>query len=134
MSELAFEIYMNHPVEEAIERISGVLKAEGFGVLTRIDVRATMKEKLGEDFRPYWILGACNPRLAYQALSTDPRVGLRLPCNIIVEEPPEGGSLVRITNPEAMILTGDWGENPALNEIAEQARARLERVSLALRN
>jgi uncharacterized protein (DUF302 family) len=134
MNELAFEVHMEKQVDEAITQLSHALKDEGFGVLTRIDVQATMKEKLGEEYRRYWILGACNPSLAFKALSIDPRLGLMLPCNITVEEDQGGGSTIRIANPEMMILMGEWKDNPALNEIAQQARARLERVSLALRN
>jgi uncharacterized protein (DUF302 family) len=133
MDEIAFEVSMEEPVEEALERLYGALKKEGFGVLTRIDVRATMKEKLNEDFRPYYILGACNPPLAYRALTSDPRIGLMLPCNITLEEELNGGSLVRIANPEMMLHFGEWKDNTALNEVARHAQARLERVALDLK-
>lgn len=130
--EIGFEVGLGMPYEEAVEKVITALKAEGFGVLTRIDVRATLKEKLGEDFRPYVILGACNPPLAHRALSQDPVVGLMLPCNVTVEEDPEGGSIVRIANPEMMLTVGSLKDNPTLLEVAQQAKSRLERVAAAL--
>lgn len=128
MSDIAFEVKLNQPYEQAIERVSSALKAEGFGVLTRIDVHATLKEKLGVAFRPYAILGACNPPLAHRALSQEPRVGLLLPCNITVEELVDGSSLVRIANPEMLMAVGDLRDNPTLIQTAQEARNRLERV------
>ena len=130
--EIGFEVRVDQPYEEAVERVVAALKVEGFGVLTRIDVRATLKEKLGEDFRPYVILGACNPPLAHRALSQDPVVGLMLPCNITVEEDPGAGSIVRIANPEMMLTIGSLQDNPTLLEVAQQAKSRLERVAAAL--
>jgi uncharacterized protein (DUF302 family) len=132
MDEIAFEVWMETPVEIALDRLSESLKREGFGVLTSIDVKATMKEKLGQDFRPYYILGACNPPLAHRALSADSSIGLMLPCNITLEEGRNGGSLVRIANPETMLHLGEWQKIPALSEIAREARARLERVAMEL--
>jgi uncharacterized protein (DUF302 family) len=132
MDEIAFEVWMETPVEIALDRLSESLKREGFGVLTSIDVKATMKEKLGQDFRPYYILGACNPPLAHRALSADSSIGLMLPCNITLEERRNGGSLVRIANPETMLHLGEWQKIPALSEIAREARARLERVAMEL--
>lgn len=130
--ELGFEVHMSLPYEAALEAVAAALKVEGFGVLTRIDVRATLKEKLGADFRPYAILGACNPPLAQRALSTDSWVGLMLPCNVTVEEEPQGGSLVRIANPVMMMQAGGLQGNELLGEVAGEARARLERVAAAL--
>ncbi len=130
--EIGFEVKLGLPYEEAVEKVVAALKAEGFGVLTRIDVRATLKEKLGEDFRPYIILGACNPPLAHRALSQDPVVGLMLPCNVTVEEDPFGGCIARIANPEMMLTVGSLQDNPALLEVAQQAKTRLERVAAAL--
>jgi uncharacterized protein (DUF302 family) len=100
-------------------------------VLTRIDVRATLKDKLGVDFRPYIILGACNPPLAYRALSSEPQVGLMLPCNVIVEDH-DGGSLVSIVNPDAILSVGHLAEDAVVSDVAAEARARLERVAAAL--
>lgn len=132
MEEMGFEVHLDLPYAAAVEHVVAALKAEGFGVLTRIDVQATMKEKLGEDFRPYVILGACNPPLAHKALSTEPLMGLMLPCNVTVEEEPSGGSLARIVNPEMMLQTGNLRENETLRSVAEEARVRLERVACAL--
>lgn len=130
--ELGFEIQLDLPYDAALERVIQALKVEGFGVLTRIDVRSTLKEKLGEDFRPYMILGACNPPLAHRALTADPAAGLMLPCNITVEAGGQGGSIVRIANPQAMMMVGGLGENSQLAQIAGEARAKLERVSVSL--
>lgn len=129
MSELGFEVRLRQPYEEGLELVTQALKMEGFGVLTHIDVRATLQEKLGVAFRPYAILGACNPPLAHQALLTDGEAGLLLPCNVTVEASETGGALVRITNPESLLLTGGFREIAALREVALEARARLERVA-----
>ena len=103
MSGMAFEIVMDEPWESAVDRVISALADEGFGVLTRIDVHDTFKAKLDVDFRPYSILGACNPPLAHKALSNRPDAGLMLPCNVIVEQQGEG-TLVRIVDPAAMML------------------------------
>lgn len=129
---MGFEIHLDIPFEQAVERVILALKAEGFGVLTRIDVHTTLKEKLGEDFRPYAILGACNPPLAHRALLTDPVVGLLLPCNVTIESDPAGGSLARLVNPEAMMLVGALKNNPVLGEVAREARLKMERVAEAV--
>jgi uncharacterized protein (DUF302 family) len=130
--EIGFEVQMETPFEEAVDKVVAALKAEGFGVLTRIDVKAIMWEKLGEEFRPYVIMGACNPPLAHRALSTDSVVGLMLPCNVTVETDPLGGSLVRLANPEMMMQVGTLENNPTLREVAIEARSRLERVAKSL--
>ena len=131
-TETGFEVHMDSHFDESVEFVIAALKSEGFGVLTRIDVHKTLKEKLGEDFRPYVILGACNPPLAHKALSTDPVVGLMLPCNVTVEEDPQGGSITRIANPEIMMQIGDLQDNELLREVASEARSRLERVAASL--
>lgn len=130
--EIGFEVHLTGSFEEAVERVVQALKIEGFGVLTRIDVHKTLKEKLDEEFRPYVILGACNPVLAHKALSTEPMVGLMLPCNITVEADPDGGCLVRIANPEAMMQVGGLGENSTIRDVAAQARQKLESVAASL--
>ena len=130
--EIGFEVRIDQSYEAVLERVVAALKIEGFGVLTRIDVKATLKEKINADFRPYIILGACNPPLAYQALSQDAVAGLLLPCNITVEEETEGKSVVRLANPEAMLTIGNLEGDPILLEVAQEARARLERVAEAL--
>jgi uncharacterized protein (DUF302 family) len=129
---LGFEVFLDQDYESALEIVTQALKTEGFGVLTKIDVRATLKEKLGADFRPYAILGACNPPLAHRALTTDGSAGLMLPCNVTVEAAESGGSLVRIANPETMLQTGGLNENAALRTVAAEARERLERVARRL--
>ena len=131
MSGMAFEVMMAAPFAEAQERVFEALKAEGFGVLTRIDVHDTLKEKLGVEFRNYAILGACNPPLAHKALSNRPDAGLMLPCNVIVEEN-DGGTLVRIVDPAAMMKAGGFEDDPALQEVGGEAGARLQRVADAL--
>jgi len=131
-TEIGFEVQMKEPYEEAVEKVIAALKEQGFGVLTIIDVKATMKEKLGEDFRPYVILGACNPPLAHKALVTDPVVGVMLPCNVTVEENPQGGAITRIANPEVMMTVGALQKNQSIMEVAQEARARLENVARAL--
>lgn len=130
--EIGFEVKLDQPFEAAVEKVITALKAEGFGVLTRIDVHTTLKEKLGEEFRPYVILGACNPPLAHRALSEDAVVGLMLPCNVTVEATSDGGALARIANPEIMMMVGALQENEALTEVAGEARSRLERVAASL--
>jgi uncharacterized protein (DUF302 family) len=130
--ELGFEVNLDRPYEDSVELVVAALKAEGFGVLTRIDVRGVIKEKLGENFRPYLILGACNPNLSFRALSEDPVVGLMLPCNITVEELPTGSSLVRIVNPEMMMTVGGLQKSEIITGVAKEARTRLERVAEVL--
>lgn len=129
---LAFRVELDEPYEVALERVTLALKEEGFGVLTQIDVRATFKEKLNADFRPYKILGACNPPLAHKALSNESQVGLMLPCNVTVEAAENGGSLVSIVNPQAMLDIGVLADNDIVCRVAAEARARLERVAAAL--
>jgi len=131
-SALAFDVSLESPFDEAIDRVTEALAAEGFGILTRIDVHTTMKKKLDVEFRPYAILGACNPPLAHRALAHRPEVGLMLPCNVTVEARDDGGSLVRIGNPDAMLQVGELGEDATLAGVAEEARARLKRVADAL--
>jgi uncharacterized protein (DUF302 family) len=128
---LSFSIILEIPFESALEKVTAALKDEGFGVLTKIDVKETLKQKLGEEFRPYVILGACNPPLAHRALSNVPEVGIMLPCNVTVEEK-ETGILISLANPEAMMMMGDLAENAALREVAAETRTRLERVAQTL--
>jgi len=131
-AEIGFEVKLNRTYQEALDLTKEALKAEGFGVLTSIDVKATMKEKLDEDFRPYVILGACNPPLALRALSQDAVAGLLLPCNVTVEADGDSASVVRIANPETILRVGSLEDNPELIAVAQEARLRLERVAEAL--
>ncbi len=111
--------------EGAITRVTAALKVEGFGVLTEIDVKATLKKKLDVDFRPYRILGACNPPFAHQALVEEDKIGTMLPCNVIVQELREGAVEVAAVDPVASMQAIS---NPALAEIATEVRMRLQRV------
>ena len=114
-------IRVSAPFAEAVARTRDALKAQGFGVLTEIDVQATMRDKLGEDMEPYLILGACNPLLAHQALSADRRIGLLLPCNVVVRAE-AGQTVIEALNPQAMVaVTGE----ASLQPVADAAAARL---------
>lgn len=126
---LGFGLELPLSYEQAVERVTSALKEQGFGVLTTIDVKATLQEKLGEEFRPYTILGACNPPLAYRALSADLEIGLMLPCNVVVYEVEPGRSRVEFLDPETAL--GILG-NDTLQPVAREAKARLERVAETL--
>ena len=115
--------------EEAIETVTEELSKEGFGVLTEIDVQATLKKKLGEDMRPYKILGACNPPLAHQAVTAVPEIGLLLPCNVLVRETDDGTVRVSFMDPGSVLGLVD---NPDVEPLAEQVKEKLERVLAAL--
>lgn len=128
---IGLEVRLNLSFEAALEAVTGALQKEGFGVLTRIDVPATFKDKLGKDFRPFVILGACNPPLAHAALSNDARVGLFLPCNVVVEQR-QDGVWASLVNPEVMLGVGSLAQNPELRRVASDARARFERVASSL--
>ncbi|MBT8398457.1 MAG: DUF302 domain-containing protein [Gemmatimonadetes bacterium] len=132
MSEITygFKKTLSLPVEEADKAVRKELKKEGFGILTEIDVRATLKEKLDVDFRPYKILGACNPPLAHQALTSETDIGLLLPCNVVVYEgPEEGTSVVAVLDPKVQL--GVTGRDD-IDHLAEEVRARMERALAAL--
>ena len=128
MTELGFQSILNLPYESALEKVTDALKTEGFGILTSIDVKETMKKKLDVDFRKYTILGACNPPLAHKALTARPDVGLLLPCNVIVYE--EGDTtVVNIIDPISMT---NFIQDQSLAAVAEEAHQRLKRVSDAI--
>lgn len=131
----SFEVLLPLPFDAAVQETRDALKAEGFGILTEIDLQAAFKEKLGRDFRPYKILGACNPPLAFAAVSADPSVGRMLPCNVALEGRDAGLTVVRLTDPTAMLAAGGGtGRLPAaLRDVAADARARMERVVAVLR-
>ncbi len=124
-TDIGIRATLNLPYEQAVQKTTDALKAEGFGVLSQIDIQATLKQKLDVDFRRYVILGACNPPLAHRALSANLDVGLLLPCNVTVYE--EGdGSVVTAVDPVEML--GVLKEDLVAHEVAMEARTRLQRV------
>lgn len=125
MSAYGIEKRLDMDYDRAVEKVTQTLKEEGFGVLTSIDVKATLKAKLDADFKRYVILGACNPKLAYKALTEENDVGLLLPCNVVVYETEGGGSVVSAVDPEAMLsVTG----RDDLKPLAGEVKARLSRA------
>jgi len=130
---LGFEVRLKEAFDAAVERVVTELGKEGFGVLTRVNVHEAFREKLGVDFRPYAILGACSPPLAHRALSARPEAGLLLPCNVTVEADGADAAVVRIVNPAEMMKAGGFEDDPALKAVGAEADARLRRVADALR-
>lgn len=129
MAKYAFGKTVATSYEDTLKRATEALAAEGFGVLTEIDVAATLKKKLGKDMPPYKILGACNPQFAHQAIEFEPQIGALLPCNVVVRVDAAGKTLVEIMDPNAVLqLVG----RPEIATIAAQVRQRLERVLAAL--
>ena len=128
---LAFRTSIDLPYAEALQKTREALQAQGFGVLTEIDIREKLHEKLGVDFQRYMILGVCNPPLAYKALQAEREIGLLLPCNVIVYEEGEGRSTIAAADPDAMLAV--VGDNPALKDVAADARVRLEKAIASIR-
>ena len=128
LSGFTFGTRIHAPVSTARARVEAALKAEGFGVLTQIDVQATLKEKIGADFRRYRILGACNPKLAYRALTAELEVGVMMPCNVIVYEGDDGKAVVTAIDPMATIAS----THPGLNVIAGEVKFGLQRALAAV--
>lgn len=121
----SFSTTVRDNFESAERRVTEALKEEGFGILTEIDVQATLKEKLGLEKRPYKILGACNPPLANQALDADPDIGLLLPCNVVVREEESGAITVAFMDPEAVLNLVNRAD---IADLAKDVKSRLERV------
>ena len=115
--------------DEAVRRTTEALKQEGFGIITEIDVKETFKKKRGIDFRNYRILGACNPALAHEALNLEDKIGTMLPCNVVVQDAPDGATEIAAIDPVASMLAI---ENPLLKQAAERVRERLEKVIASL--
>lgn len=120
---------VNVPFEAALQRVTAELQKEGFGVLTEIDVKVTLKKKLDTDMPPYRILGACNPALAHRALTAEPQIGLLLPCNVVVREDGKGKVHVEFMDPNAVL---DLVNKPEITKVAAEVRERLMKVMAAL--
>lgn len=125
MSDYGFGKRVDKSVDDAIGAVTAALAAEGFGILTRIDVHEVLKKKLGVERAPYVILGACNPQLANAAIDAEEPIGLLLPCNVLVAAHPDGGSTIRIADPQIM---GAMTENASLTPLMDGAAARLRRA------
>lgn len=134
MEQIAFTVQLPGDFDQTLPMVIEALEAEGFGIITEIDVKSTLKQKLDQDFRRYVILGACNPPLAHKALESDPLVGLMLPCNVTIEENGQG-TLINLIDPEIMLLSNSlFAGNQAVREVALDAKARFSSVVEALKS
>ena len=129
MSNYGFNVKVDYSFDDAVDRVTDELQKEGFGILTEIDVKATLKKKLDIEKRPYKILGACNPSLANQAMDAEPDIGLLLPCNVVVREDEDGSIIVGFMDPEVVL---GMVQRDELKELGAEVRTRLKRVSEAL--
>ncbi len=130
MSSYVFSVQSPKGFESTVQVVTDALKQEGFGVLTTIDVQATLKAKLGVEQRPYVILGACNPHFAHQALQADPDIGALLPCNVLVREEPDATVHVVFMDPQAVL---GMVARPEIENLGREVRSRLQRVAESLR-
>jgi uncharacterized protein (DUF302 family) len=124
---LIFEVVLALPYDQAMVAVEEAFKVEGFGFLTHVDVRATFKAKLNADFRPFSIIGVCNPSLSQRLLTAEPRIGLLLPCKVTLEAAGTGKSIVRIINPQTIVDSG-FGDDPEIEKVADEAEASIRRV------
>lgn len=131
-AKLSFQVVLPTEIEASITTLAAALKEEGFGILTRIDTHKIFKEKLGEDTRPFVILGVCNPALAHRALGVNPSVGLFLPCKVTVEEVSDG-TLISVLDPEVILSNGLFTDPEIVDEFGPEARERLLNVVETLR-
>ena len=129
MSEYGFDTQISGPFDAAVEKVTAALKTEGFGVLTDIDVQATMRKKIGVEMPPYRILGACNPQLANKAIAAEPQIGALLPCNVVVRQDARDEVHVEFMDPDAVLRLVD---NPAVPALAREVRQKLEQALQAL--
>jgi len=130
--ELGINVTLKGEMDQVIEKVTEALKEQGFGILTRIDVDKTFKTKIDVDFRPYVILGACNPTLAHKALSARPDVGLMLPCNVTVEQSQAGQCNVSFIDPAMMMQFGDLGQDPVLADVGAEAAKKISAAAAKL--
>lgn len=130
--DMSINVSLKGGMDDVIEKVAASLKDQGFGILTRIDVDKTFKAKIDVDFRPYVILGACNPTLAHQALTARPDVGLMLPCNVTVEQSGDDECLVRFIDPAMMMAFGDLGQDKDLARVGGEAATKIRAAAAAL--
>ncbi len=132
IEKIAFVINLKESYESAMQKLTDALKIEGFGILTQIDVKQTLKTKLGVDFSPYTILGVCNPTLAHRALVRNREAGLMLPCNITVETESDGSTTIRIADPEIMLNIAKMNQDIELVKVGKEAHEKLLRIAQSL--
>ena len=133
MEPISYNATLDMDFDDAIEEVTQALKNEGFGIISRIDMHTTFKQKIDRDIPPHTILGACNPVLAHKAVTAMPEASLMLPCNVTVQA--EGDAVVvRIVSPEAMMAAAGMDDNPVLQEVGNEANVRLKRVAYSLNN
>ena len=131
MEPMSYDAELSMTFDRAIGQVTAALQAEGFGVISRIDMHTTLKEKIDKEIPPHTILGACNPALAHKAVSTLPEASLMLPCNVTIQQ--EGDVVVvRVVSPEAMMAAAGLSDNPVIKEVGDEANIRLKRVAESL--